>query len=65
MDNASIHKEKAVHTFAKNSGLRMVTIPHYEPCLNPVEKMILAIKMKIRKQRQLGKYVWWVFIRVL
>ena len=55
MDNASIHKTLEVSTFIIDSKVRTVTIPPYEPSLNPVEKFILAIKSKLRQKKQSGQ----------
>ena len=43
-DNAVIHKSKDWAKFYSDSKICMLTIPPYEPALNPVEKLILAIK---------------------
>ena len=48
MDNASIHKTKKVIKFANDNGVRLVTIPTYFPALNPAEKLIQAIKEKVK-----------------
>ena len=55
MDNASIHKTLEVSTFIIDSKVRTVTIPPYEPSLNPVEKFILAIKSLLRQKKQSGQ----------
>ena len=55
MDNASIHKTLEVSTFIIDSKVRTVTIPPYEPSLNPEEKFILAIKSKLRQKKQSGQ----------
>ena len=54
LDNASIHKTKMVSKFVYDSNIRLITIPPYEPSLNPVEKFILAIKLKLRQKKQKG-----------
>ena len=55
MDNASIHKTHEVSKFILDSKIRAVTIPPYEPSLNPVEKFILALKTKLRQKKQSGQ----------
>ena len=55
LDNASIHKTEMVLKFVNDSKIRLITIPPYEPSLNPVEKFILAVKMKLRQKKQWGK----------
>ena len=49
MDNASIHKTAVVKSLARDESIRMLTIPSYSPTLNPVETVIHAIKIKVRK----------------
>ena len=51
LDNASIHKAREVSKFVSNLKIRMLTIPPYEPSLNPIEKFILALKSKLRQKR--------------
>ena len=48
MDNASIHKTKKVIKFETDNGVRLVTIPVNSPSLNPAEKLIQAIKEKVK-----------------
>ena len=55
LDNASIHKTHEVSKFVSDSKIRMLTIPPYEPSLNPVEKFILALKSKLRQKKQRGQ----------
>ena len=55
MDNGSIPKPLEVYTFIIDSNVKTVTIPPYEPSLNPVEKFILAIKSKLRQKKQSGQ----------
>ena len=55
LDNSSIHKTLEVSKFVVGSNIRMLTIPPYEPSLNPVEKFILAVKSKIRQKKQRGQ----------
>ena len=49
MDNASIHKTAVVKSLARDEIIRMLTIPSYSPTLNPVETVIHAFKIKVRK----------------
>ena len=55
LDNASIHKTCNAIKFIVDSKIPMITIPPYEPCLNPIEKLILAIKSKLRQKKQRGQ----------
>ena len=55
LDNSSIHKTKEAVKFIVDSKIQMITIPPYEPSLNPVEKLILAIKSKLRQKKQRGQ----------
>ena len=55
LDNSSIHKTKEAVKFIVYSKIPMITIPPYEPSLNPVEKFILAIKSKLRQKKQRGQ----------
>ena len=48
-DNATIHKAKQVRNYSESSKILMVTIPPYSPTLNAAEKIILAIKEKIKR----------------
>ena len=54
-DNASIHLSEIVSKFILSTKLRVITIPPYNPVLNPVEKLINFIKMKLRKIHGMGK----------
>ena len=54
-DNASVHSNSLVRNFIKSSKLRVISIPAYSPFLNPAEKLINAIKMKIRKAHGEGR----------
>ena len=54
-DNAAIHKSKLVKAFLEETHILMVTIPPYCPVLNPVEKLILAIKQKVNKYEDEGR----------
>ena len=52
LDNASIHKTREVSKFVSDKKIRVLTIPPYNPYLNPVEKFILALKNKLRQKKQ-------------
>ena len=54
-DNASIHLSDMASGFISSSKLRVITIPPYNPVLNPAEKLINCIKMKLRKAHGMGK----------
>ena len=54
LDSASIHKTREVSKFVSDSKIRVLTIPQYEPSLNPLEKFILELKSKLRQKKQLG-----------
>ena len=54
-DNASIHLSEIVSKFISSTKSRVITIPPYNPVLNPVEKLINCIKMKLRKLHGMGK----------
>ena len=56
MDNASIHKTKKVIKFANDNGVRLETIPVYSPALNPAEKMIQAINVKVKLKYEAKMY---------
>ena len=47
-DNASIHKSRDCLKIYIDSEITVLTIPPFEPTLNPAEKLILAIKTKIK-----------------
>ena len=55
LDNASIHKTKEAIKFIIDSKIPMITIPPYEPSLNPVEKLIFSIKSKLRQKKHRGQ----------
>ena len=57
MDNAPIHRSKAVKFFWKAQNIVMLTIPAYCPFLNPCEKLILKIKSAARKFQRVGELV--------
>ena len=52
-DNASIYLSDRASEFILLSKLRVITIPPYNPVLNPVEKLINCIKMKLSKDMEL------------
>ena len=54
-DNATIHKAKQVRNYLESSKILMVTIPPYSPTLNAAEKIILAIKEKIKRYEDEGR----------
>ena len=54
-DNASTYLSDRASEFILSSKLRVITIPPYNPALNPVEKLINCIKMKLRKAHGIGK----------
>ena len=55
-DNASIHTSREVESAIKRTAVKMITIAPYSPCLNPCEKVIGAIKSKIRRAIEDGRY---------
>ena len=55
LDNASIHKTKDAIKVITDSNIPMITIPPYEPSLNPVENFIWAIKCKLRQKKHRGQ----------
>ena len=54
-DNARIHTSKAVQDFILKSKLRSISIPPYTPILNPCEKLINSIKMKLKRMHSWGR----------
>ena len=48
MDNSSIHKSLYIKDIIKGRKIRMMFITPYEPSLNPAEKLIMAIKTKLK-----------------
>ena len=54
-DNTSILLSEIVSKFISSAKLRVITILPYNPVLNPVEKLINCIKMKLRKLHGMGK----------
>ena len=55
LDNANIHTTQNEMKFITDSNKPMITIPPYVPSLNPVEKIILAIKYKLRQRMLKGQ----------
>ena len=51
-DNASLHHSKEFLKFSKERRIRCLTIPPYLPQLNPAEKIIAAIKARMRESWQ-------------
>ena len=43
-DNASIHKEYAIHKLLEDRGLMTVTTPPYTPDYNPIERYFRIVK---------------------
>lgn len=54
-DNATIHKNIKVQEFISIKGISILTIWPYSPSLNPVEKVILAMRNKITLLRESGR----------
>ena len=50
LDNANIHKTTMVSKFVYDSKIRLITIPPYEPSLNPVEKFIYLLKWNLDRR---------------
>ena len=55
LDNASIHVSKEIEEFIKNIWIRLITICPYSQSLNPWEKLISVIKMKMKARRMHGR----------
>ena len=55
MNNPAYHKSKEVDEILKKTNIIILTITHYCPWLNPVEKYILCIKYKLKRQVWNGK----------
>ena len=55
-DNASIHKTNEIQRFLISINLLLTTIPTYSPWINPSEHLILAIKVKLGKFREMIKW---------
>jgi transposase len=54
VDNATTHKAKEVHKLLRSLKLWLVTIPPYNPHLNPCEKLIQVIKSMVRTRQKRG-----------
>ena len=55
-NNASIHTSREVESAIKRTAVKMIIIAPYSPCLNQCEKVIGAIKSKIRRAIEDGRY---------
>ena len=55
-DNASIHTSREVESAIKRTAVKIITLAPYSPFLNPCEKVIGAIKSKIRRTIEDGRY---------
>ena len=56
-DNASLHISEEVKRYLSNTEVIICTIAPYSPCLNPAERLILYIKKKVMKIRQIRRLV--------
>ena len=54
-DNAKVHSNELIANFLVKSKLRAISIPQYTPVLNPWEKLINAIKAKIKIMHSEGR----------
>ena len=54
-DNSVIHKSEKIKSFIQDSGVTIITLTPYSPCLNPTEHLIGAIKSKVRSELFSGK----------
>ena len=54
LDNASQHRGSWAQEGMKNQRFKVLSLPPYCPEFNPAEKLIKAIKMKIRKWKSQG-----------
>ena len=54
-DNAPIHKANHIKKLLVDANITIITITPYEPSLNAAEKLILAIKSKIKTRQYQGK----------
>ena len=51
IDNAVIHKSSYIQNLISGKKIHIMFIPTYEPLLNPAEKLMLAIKLKLRMRQ--------------
>ena len=49
-DNLVIHKSEKVKNFIQDSGVSIITLTPYSPCLNPIKHLIGVIKSKVRSE---------------
>ena len=54
-DNSVIHKSEKIKSFIQDSGVSIITLTLYSPCLNPTEHQIGVIKSKVRSEVFSGK----------
>ena len=54
-DNSKVHSNELIINFLEKSKLRAINIPQYTPVLNPWEKLINAIKAKIKLMHSEGR----------
>ena len=54
-DNSVIHKSEKIKSFIQDSGVSIITLTPYSPCLNLTEHLIRAIKSKVRSEVFSGK----------
>ena len=54
-DNSVIHKSEKIRSFIQKSGVRIITLAPYSPCLNPTEHLIGAIKSRVKNEVFLGR----------
>ena len=58
VDNASIHRCKAIKSFIKQENLSIAYIPPYSPEMAPVEKYFSVLKKNVIKQN-IGRQINW------
>ena len=56
MDNASVYVSSQTLNFYKSSKLKFLTISPYSPSLNPLEKLVGAVKTNLLKEQDKGRY---------
>ena len=54
-DNSVIHKSEKIKSFIQDNGVSIITLTPYNPCINPTEHLIGAIKSKVRSEMFSGK----------